>query len=358
MLASLGAHVVRFRWWIIAFWCAVFVVSVPFAFQATSSLKSGFGEVETESRIALRLMSERLELPESSVTLVFSSDSLDASDPRYVEAVERATAPLSQIPQVDRLITFNSADNNRMIAPDGRTTYAFVLLDADIDAATDLVPDIRDALLPGDDLDIWVTGGVAIFSDGQTIQRVPLDSGNGISSHDRDNVLAALTAVWALGVDPNTASQALADFQALPHRCEVVSSRGGLTWVNDSKATNPGAAQRAIEGSKAPILWIAGGRGKALAFEDLAQTARGRVKVALLIGEAAHEIEEALGGHVRFEHCSDLDAAVAMAASLGEPGDVVLLAPACASFDQFKSFEHRGDSFRNAVQRLAGEDPS
>jgi len=100
----------------------VFVVSVPFAFQATSSLKSGFGEVETESRIALRLMSERLELPESSVTLVFSSDSLDASDPRYVEAVERATAPLSQIPQVDRLITFNSADNNRMIAPDGRTT--------------------------------------------------------------------------------------------------------------------------------------------------------------------------------------------------------------------------------------------
>lgn len=165
MVASLGAHVVRFRWWIIAFWCAVFVVSVPFAFQATSSLKSGFGEVETESRIALRLMSERLELPESSVTLVFSSDSLDASDPRYVEAVERATAPLSQIPQVDRLITFNSADNNRMIAPDGRTTYAFVLLDADIDAATDLVPDIRDALRPGDDLDIWVTGGVAIFSD-------------------------------------------------------------------------------------------------------------------------------------------------------------------------------------------------
>jgi RND superfamily putative drug exporter len=143
----------------------VFVVSVPFAFQATSSLKSGFGEVETESRIALRLMSERLELPESSVTLVFSSDSLDASDPRYVEAVERATAPLSQIPQVDRLITFNSADNNRMIAPDGRTTYAFVLLDADIDAATDLVPDIREALRPGDDLDIWVTGGVAIFSD-------------------------------------------------------------------------------------------------------------------------------------------------------------------------------------------------
>ena len=167
MLASLGVQVVRFRWWIIAFWGVVFIASVPLALQSTSSLKSGFGEVETESRVALRLMSERLELPESSVTLVFSSDSLQASDPRYVEAVERATAPLSQLPEVDRLITFHSAENPRMIAPDGRTTYAFVLLNADIDSAIDLVPDIREALQSGDDndLDIWVTGGVAIFSD-------------------------------------------------------------------------------------------------------------------------------------------------------------------------------------------------
>ena len=165
MLAALGVRVVRFRWWIIAFWGVVFLASVPFAFQATSSLKSGFGEVETESRVALRLMSERLELPESSVTLVFSSDSLEASDPRYIEAVERATAPLSQIPEVDQLITFHSAENARMVASDGRTTYAFVLLNADIDGATDLVPDIRAALQPGDELDIWVTGGVAIFSD-------------------------------------------------------------------------------------------------------------------------------------------------------------------------------------------------
>ena len=166
MLASLGAVIVRFRWWIIGFWGVAFLVSVPFASQAASSLKSGFGEVETESRIALRLMSERLELPESSVTLVFSSNVLEASDPRYVEAVERATAPLSrQIPEVDRLITFYGSENARMIAPDGRTTYAFVLLNADIDSATDLVPEIREALRPGDDLDVWVTGGVAIFSD-------------------------------------------------------------------------------------------------------------------------------------------------------------------------------------------------
>ena len=166
MLASLGANVVRLRWWIIGFWGVVFLVSVPFASQATSSLKSGFGEVETESRIALRLMSERLELPGSSVTLVFSSDTLNASDPRYAEAVERAIAPIpQQIPEVDRLITFYGTDNARMIAPDGRTTYAFVLLNADIDSAVDLVPKIREALQSGDELDVWVTGGVAIFSD-------------------------------------------------------------------------------------------------------------------------------------------------------------------------------------------------
>jgi RND superfamily putative drug exporter len=165
MLASLSVYVVRFRWWIIAFWGVVFIASVPFAFQATSSLKSGFGEVATESRIALKLMTERLELPESSVTLVFSSDNLEASDPLYIEAVERAIAPLSRIPKVDRLITYYGADNERMIAPDGRTTYAFVLLNADIDSATDLVPKIRDALKVESELDVWVTGGVAIFSD-------------------------------------------------------------------------------------------------------------------------------------------------------------------------------------------------
>lgn len=165
MLASLGSHVVRLRWWIIGFWGVAFLASVPFASQATSSLKPGFGEVETESRIALRLMTQRLELPESSVTLVFSSDSLNASDPQYVEAVERATATLSQIPEVDRLITFYGTQNARMIAPDGRTTYAFVLLNADIDSATDLVPEIREALPSEGELDVWVTGGVAIFSD-------------------------------------------------------------------------------------------------------------------------------------------------------------------------------------------------
>jgi len=199
----------------------------------------------------------------------------------------------------------------------------------------------------------WIDSGVATFADGHSLERIPLDTGGGLSSHDRDNVLAALTAAWALGVDPLSASQALSDFRALPHRCEVVPFPGEVRWINDSKATNPGAAQRAIEGSGAPVVWIAGGKGKGLSFESLAEVARNRVKVALLIGEAEEEIARALEGHVTWESCGDLDTAVDRAAALAEAGDIVLLAPACASFDQFDNFEHRGECFRAAVQRLA-----
>ncbi|MCS5635612.1 MAG: UDP-N-acetylmuramoyl-L-alanine--D-glutamate ligase [Myxococcota bacterium] len=198
----------------------------------------------------------------------------------------------------------------------------------------------------------WLDAGVAVFADGHSLQRVPLDSAPGIPAHDKDNALAALTAVWALGVQPEEASQALAGFRALPHRCETVATRAGVTWVNDSKATNPGAAERAIEGIQAPIVWIAGGRGKGLSYASLAEIAAKRVKLALLIGEATEDLERALAGKVTCQRCAVLEDAVSAAASSTEPGDFVLLAPACASFDQFESFEHRGECFREAVLRL------
>ena len=198
----------------------------------------------------------------------------------------------------------------------------------------------------------WLDAGVAVFADGHSLRRVPLDSAPGLPAHDKDNVLAALTAAWALGVEPEQASQALAGFRALPHRCETVATRNGVTWVNDSKATNPGAAERAIQGIEAPIFWIAGGRGKDLSYASLAQVAHKRVKLALLIGESADELERALAGKVECLRCGALEDAVNAAGDLSESGDVILLAPACASFDQFDSFEHRGECFREAVRRL------
>ena len=164
MLTRLAAVVIRFRWWVIGAWALVFLVSIPFAPRVTSQLKHGFGELDTESRAALRLLSEELGFTESSVTLVFSSDTLDVDDPAYVEQVERAVAPLRQRPDVARIVTFYSVPGDTFVSEDRRTTYAFVELDVSLDEAVDLVEPIRDSL--GDtELDVWVTGGIALFAD-------------------------------------------------------------------------------------------------------------------------------------------------------------------------------------------------
>ena len=164
MLYDLGRLMVRLRWWVIAFWALVFIASLTLAPRVTSALKSGFGDVETESRVALRLMADRLNLPESSVTLVFSSDELQATDPEYVRALETMIAPLRDVPEVVRIVTAFSTGNADMISPDGRTTYAFVQLNTGIDASVDMFPEIRESLRPGE-LEVWATGGIAIFSD-------------------------------------------------------------------------------------------------------------------------------------------------------------------------------------------------
>jgi UDP-N-acetylmuramoylalanine--D-glutamate ligase len=195
----------------------------------------------------------------------------------------------------------------------------------------------------------WLEGGAIALRAGTSVQRFSLDSLPLPGPHNQFNALAALVAVWVLGADPARALEGLIDFRGLPHRSEIVGPVHGVTFVNDSKATNPGAALQSLGGHERRILWIAGGRGKGLSFDALADEAVKRVRHALLIGEAAAEIEAALGGRIPCERCDDLDRAVERARELSEPGDVVLLAPACASFDQFTSYEERGDRFREAV---------
>ena len=167
-MASLAAYVVRYRWWVIGAWIVVFLASAAFAPRVTVALKQGFGEVDTESRLAVRQMVDELDVSESGVTLVFSSDALQVSDPAYIAAMQDAIAPLREIPEVARVITFYSVPDEAMgatmVASDGRTTYAFVELDASIDESTTLVEPIRDALADTE-LDVWVTGGVALFAD-------------------------------------------------------------------------------------------------------------------------------------------------------------------------------------------------
>ncbi len=170
-------------------------------------------------------------------------------------------------------------------------------------------------------------------------------------AHNRENAAAAAAAARAAGGTEEEIARALREFPGVPHRLEPVAERDGVLYVNDSKATNVAAALRALAAYDRPLLLIAGGRAKGESFEPLAAAARGRVERAFLIGEAAPELAEALD-ELPHETSGDLGTAVAAAAAAARPGDVVLLSPACASYDQFRDFEERGDEFRRLVEAL------
>jgi UDP-N-acetylmuramoylalanine--D-glutamate ligase len=200
----------------------------------------------------------------------------------------------------------------------------------------------------------WDGDAVLLRLEGAPL-RIPLEGLPRPTGPLRENLLAALLAAHALGAEPTKALGALASFQTLPHRTELVAERAGVRFVNDSKATNPGAAVAALALETRPIVWIAGGKDKGLDFGELREAPLAGVRVALLIGAAAKRIAEALRGKVAVEEAGTLEAAVPRAAALARPGDVVLLSPACASFDQFRNFEHRGERFRELVRALPAE---
>ena len=173
-------------------------------------------------------------------------------------------------------------------------------------------------------------------------------------AHNRENAAAATATARALGVSDERIAEALRTFAGVPHRLEPIGDFGGVLWVNDSKATNVAAAVRALASyGDRPLLLIAGGRPKGESFAPLAQAAKGNVRRAYLIGEAADELAYALG-EVQHEPSGDLATAVQAAALDAQPGEVVLLAPACASYDQYDDFEQRGDHFRRLVAEVAG----
>jgi UDP-N-acetylmuramoylalanine--D-glutamate ligase len=173
-------------------------------------------------------------------------------------------------------------------------------------------------------------------------------------AHNRENAAAASAAARAAGIDDAAIAEGLRTFAGVPHRLELIREVDGVRWVNDSKATNPEAAERALGAYPPGLRVILGGSLKGSSFAGLAGRAReSGVARAYLIGEAADEIAEALAAEgVRFQHSRDLENAVADARTEAETGDVVLLSPACASYDQFRDFEERGERFRELVEAL------
>ena len=172
--------------------------------------------------------------------------------------------------------------------------------------------------------------------------------------HNRENAAAATAAARAAGVPDDAIAAGLSSFAGVPHRLELVREVGGVRFVNDSKATNPEAAERALSAYPPGIRLILGGSRKGIPFERLAKRAAASgVAQAYLIGDSADEIAEALAAEgVRFTYSRDLPTAVQNAFRDADPGEVVLLSPACASYDQFHDFEERGERFRELVEAL------
>jgi UDP-N-acetylmuramoylalanine--D-glutamate ligase len=199
----------------------------------------------------------------------------------------------------------------------------------------------------------WVRDGNVVFRDsnGQReilqVSEIPLKG-----AHNLENVLAAVCSGVLMGCAPEKVRQAVHDFKAVEHRLEFVATVAGVDYYNDSKATNVDATIKALESFPANIHLILGGKDKGSDYTVLNDLIRQRVKGVYTIGAAAAKIESQVKG-AEIVHAETLENAIRKVHATAQPGDVVLLAPACASFDQFKNYEHRGKVFKDIVAALA-----
>lgn len=170
--------------------------------------------------------------------------------------------------------------------------------------------------------------------------------------HNLQNALAALALGHAIGLPMDAMLDALKEFKGLKHRAQLVAQIGGVSWINDSKATNVGAAVAAMVGLPGKHVLIAGGIAKGADFSELTRVVKQHCRAVILLGKDADKIQSVMPEGVEVKRVIDMQSAVIAAAAQAQPGDNVLLAPACASFDMFDNFEHRGDVFIQSVEAL------
>jgi UDP-N-acetylmuramoylalanine--D-glutamate ligase len=203
----------------------------------------------------------------------------------------------------------------------------------------------------------WVEDGFVVYRAGtdQPVERImPLSGVPLKGAHNIENVLAAVCASRQAGATAEAVREGVEKFQAVEHRLEFVAKINGVDFYNDSKATNVDATAKAIAAFSSGIHLILGGKDKNSDYTQLAQLLRQRVRAVYTIGSAAAKIESELRGVVSIHSCETLENAVSAAASAARPGDVVLLAPACSSFDQFENYEQRGRMFKELVSERRG----
>ena len=203
----------------------------------------------------------------------------------------------------------------------------------------------------------WLKQGYVVYrpsKDAPTENIMPLGGIPLKGAHNVENVLAAVAAARLAGAPADAIQRAIENFRAVEHRLEYVATFNGVEFYNDSKATNVDATAKAIAAFPSGIHLILGGKDKNSDYTQLAQLLRERVSAVYTIGSAASKIESHLRGIISIHSCETLEKAVHAAASAARPGDVVLLAPACSSFDQFENYEHRGRVFKELVGQWQG----
>ena len=291
-----------------------------------------------ETVIVLEVSSFQLETiqkfrPRIAVVLNVTPDHLDRH--RTLEAYVNAKARIFENQQANDFAVLN-ADDPTCVAMASRTRAQIFWFSRH--AEVERGASVRD--------------GKILFRDpnGQReilqVSEIPLKG-----SHNLENVLAAVCAGVLMGCAPEKIRRAVQDFKAVEHRLEFVATIGGVDYYNDSKATNVDATIKALESFPANIHLILGGKDKGSDYTVLNELLRQRVKRVYTIGAAAAKIESQIKAEV--VHAETLENAIRKASAAAQSGDVVLLAPACASFDQFKSYEHRGKVFKEVVHTLA-----
>jgi UDP-N-acetylmuramoylalanine--D-glutamate ligase len=295
-------------------------------------------ESSDESWSVLEVSSFQLETtqhfhPRIAVILNITPDHLDrhGTFENYALAKERIFASQDS----DDFVVLN-ADNARAAAAAHRSPGQVFWFSLEI-------PVLRGA---------WVEEGQILYRESKEAPAETVMALSGIplkGEHNVENVLAAVCAARLAGAPADLIRHAVENFRAVEHRLEYVATINGVEFYNDSKATNVDATAKAVAAFSSGIHLILGGKDKGSDYTLLGDLLRARVKAVYTIGSAAAKIESQLRGVVSIHSCETLDRAVTTAAAAAHPGEIVLLAPACSSFDQFESYEHRGRTFKELV---------
>ena len=200
---------------------------------------------------------------------------------------------------------------------------------------------------------VYLRGEDIVFSWRGSEETCPVKCLKLRGRHNIENVMAAIGTSRLLGIDMDCIIKAVESFNGLAHRMEWVRDYQGVSYYNDSKATNVGAVARSLESFNKPVLLIAGGKDKGGDYSPLRELVKNRVKALILIGEASERMTESLGDCTKTIVVKSLEDAVFEARKRAESGDIVLLSPACSSYDMFRNYEERGDNFKAFVKALS-----